>query len=101
MTKRDKSGFCSVRVSEKRDPFCLPQKTKRNEVKTMSEQNRIISKMVTRPRLANLLIESGYSPEIVRNPYNPQLNAWIFKLDSKGLSILDTFYKSVKGGDRA
>ena len=56
-------------------------------------------KLVTRPKLASILMESGYSATITTNPYKPSLKAWVFDLDDKGEVIVNDFYSRLKGGD--
>lgn len=58
------------------------------------------NKLITRPELASMLMQRGYTAEIGVNPYKPELTAWTFDLDEKGNQIVKDFYDRLKGGDR-
>lgn len=56
-------------------------------------------KLITRPELASMLMQRGYTADIGVNPYKPNLTAWTFVLDEEGDQIVKAFYDRLKGGD--
>lgn len=52
----------------------------------------------TRPRLAVMLMENGFTGRIVPNPYNPSYKAWEFDNTPEVRAIVADFYSQIKGG---
>lgn len=51
----------------------------------------------TRPALAGILMEKGYTATQTTNPYNPKRKAWIFDNADAGLSqVVTAYYTGIK-----
>lgn len=55
----------------------------------------------TRPSLAGILMECGYTATQTTNPYDPKRKAWIFKgADARLSAIVSDYYGKIKSNKK-
>lgn len=67
----------------------------RQKQEQKNTNSKIENYICTRPKLAGLLMQQGFEPELIHNPFNASLSAWLFPMDEDLAAIVGRYYEEV------